>query len=311
MSLLKPKSTVDKNEIKRGEQKLKSIIGGKFVHNNNFIRLLQANNIPNTSKTWDHINNQIKHELENGLLTYEDVERRVNHLVLMESPNNRLITLEEVNALKVEEIKQNILSKGKLSIQIPYQSSGIGDVAVGTAVWGKNGTILGALNEGETKWKVATLLFMNEGINVKSTGNTLLYEDIKSIVLGNRGFVHTIVTILTHNGNSLICKVSNNEVSAFKSIIEENIENKNSNNNITELNNNADILLKYADLYDRRLITHEEFEQKKQELLYNNDYENNSLKSEVINGNNPVFCDNCGNPIEENSNFCTNCGYKL
>lgn len=127
-------------------------------------------------------------------MTYEDVEGRVNQLVLMESPNDSLITLEEVNAVKTEETKRNILAKGKLSIQIPYQSSGVGDVAIGTAVWGKNSAILGALNEGETKWK-NTLLFMDDGINVKSTSNVVLYEDIKKVVLGEKGFIHTIVIL--------------------------------------------------------------------------------------------------------------------
>lgn len=314
MPLLKP-TTVDKKEIKRGKEKLKSIIGGKIVHNAEFLRLLRANNISNSSKTWGRINNQVKQELENGLLTYEDVEGRVNQLVLMESPNDRLITLEEVDAVKTEETKRNILAKGELSIQIPYQSSGVGDVAIGTAVWGRNGAILGALNEGETKWKNTLLLFIDDGINVKSTGNVVLYDDIKKVVLGEKGFIHTIVTIITKNDNGLICKVTNIEAPAFKSIIEDYINTVSNevvqNNNIDELNENADVLLKYADLYERGFITREEFEQKKEELLHHSNNEHNSLSSNPVQEDKPIFCGNCGNPVDGDSNFCTNCGYKL
>lgn len=52
LPLLKPNS---KNEIKLGEEKLKSIIGGKIIHNAEFIRLLKANNIQNASQTWGRI----------------------------------------------------------------------------------------------------------------------------------------------------------------------------------------------------------------------------------------------------------------
>ncbi|MBQ6350856.1 MAG: zinc-ribbon domain-containing protein [Methanobrevibacter sp.] len=312
MPLLKPNS---KNEIKRGEQKLKSIIGGKLVHNAEFIRLLKANNIKNTSKAWGRINSQIKQELENGMITYEEVEGRVHQLIVMESPNNRLITLEEANAVKTEETKRDILAKGKISIEIPYQSSGVGDVAIGTAVWGKSGAILGALNEGQTKWKYTELIFMDNGLNVKSTGNVVLYDDIKSIVLGNKGFVHTVVNILKHNGDGLICKVANIEVSAFKSIIEDHINNKQnipSNNNVDKLNDNADVLLKYADLYERGLITREEFDLKKEQLLSSESNETSLLESENSQkADNILYCGNCGSPIDKESNFCTECGNPL
>ena len=310
MPLLKPNS---KNEIKRGEQKLKSIIGGKFVHNAEFIRLLKANNIENTSHSWDRIHNQIKQELENGMITYEEVENRVHQLVLMESPNNRLITLDEVDAVKTEETKRDILAKGKISIQIPYQSSGVGDVAIGTAVWGRKGAILGALNEGQTKWTYTDLIFMDNGINVKSTGNVVLYDDLKSVVLGNKGFVHTVVTILTNNGNGLICKVANIEVSAFKSILEDHIPrvaDTPTNNNANNLNDNADVLLKYADLYERGLITREEFDLKKEQLLYS---ENNEdiLSEDSQLENDTIYCRHCGSPVDKDSNFCTECGSPL
>ena len=226
----------------------------------------------------------------------------------MESPNSRLITLAEADAEKLENKKRDILSKGKLSIQIPYQSSGVGDVAIGSAVFGKNGAILGALNEGETKWKYTELILIDGGARVKSTGTVVLYNDIKRVVLGDSGFVHTIVTIVADNNNGLICKVENTEAKAFKSIIEDHIQTeKTSDNNLEKLNDDADILLKYADLFERGFITKEEFNLKKQEIFNNKREDNVILKSDPL----PTYCGNCGSIINDDSNFCTNCGFKI
>ena len=290
LALLKPKSNSDKQEIKRGENQLKKIIGGKLVHNAEFIRLLNVNNVSNANKVWLTINNQIRDELKNGIIKADDVENRVNEMILMYSPNDSLISLAEADALRCEQIKKNLILAGKMSIQLPYQSSGVSDAVIGTAAFGRNGAILGALNEGETKWKNTELLFIDNGVNVKSTGQVVLYEDVKEVVIGQRGFLHTIVTVVADNGNGLICKVGNAHAQAFKSLVEDNLVKKDASFN------GDDVLLKYADLLEKGLITREEFDLKKREIM---------------GGTKPKFCGNCGSPIENDSNFCTNCGFNL
>lgn len=308
MPLLNPNS-IDEKEIKRGEQKLKSIMGGKILHDVEFIRLLKINSISNTSKVWSNINNQIKEELKSGALTYEDVESRVYQLILMESPNDRLITLAEVDAIEIENKKRNILSKGSLYIQLPYKSSGVGDVVIGSAVLGRSGAVLGALNEGEVKWNETKLLFMDNGINVKSTGDVVLYEDVKNVILGEKGFLHTIITVVTHNGGGLIFKVSNNDASAVKSIIDDEITTIENNVPVEGvIDDNIDILMKYADLFERGLITKEEFNRKKDELLYSKVKDDSSLNQQQ---NRTLYCGNCGQKVDSDSNFCTFCGHKI
>lgn len=77
----------------------------------------------------------------------------------------------------------------------------------------------------------------------------------------------------------------------------------------------ADELLKYAELYEKGLLTKDEFDMKKAELL--------SIKSDIVETSNPIdeiipieepknkFCPNCGYKLEIDSKFCSNCGYKL
>ena len=88
----------------------------------------------------------------------------------------------------------------------------------------------------------------------------------------------------------------------------------------------ADELLKYAELYEKGLLTQDEFEIKKAELLGNSitdsdetltQDENYSLAEEfaqengIIIEDKPKFCPNCGTPFDDGSKFCTNCGNKL
>ncbi len=69
----------------------------------------------------------------------------------------------------------------------------------------------------------------------------------------------------------------------------------------------ADELLKYAELYEKGLLTKEEFDLKKEQLL--NGGENvNVLQESEAEEIKPLYCSNCGTLIDEGSNFCTNCG---
>ena len=72
---------------------------------------------------------------------------------------------------------------------------------------------------------------------------------------------------------------------------------KNLNSNSSQ--NTADDLLKYAELYEKGLLTDDEFKSFKQKLL------NDSIESSS------KFCGNCGAEISEDSKFCMNCGTKI
>ena len=74
----------------------------------------------------------------------------------------------------------------------------------------------------------------------------------------------------------------------------------------------ADELLKYAELYEKGLLTKEEFDLKKEQLLNKKEVyvtestEDHSLKSQFLENDamrsdTPKFCSNCGTPLDEDS----------
>lgn len=270
----------NKDEIKKGEKILKNIMGNKLVMNRDFTIKLNMNGFGglNITKTWLNINKQIKNELKNGELKAEDVEKRIDEMIMELSGNDHIITKEEYmeayNEKQKEEqekinknveetrekIKQNILNKGKVSIQIPYQGNGFASTMVSGKVFGTAGLGLAALSEGNVKWKHTELLVMEKGLTVKSTGDVVLYEDIKEVVLSKGGMLHTIVTIVTKDRYNFIFKIATMDSLPVKRIIEDNLTSSNDDDGV-------DALMKYAELYEKGLLTKEEFEMKKQELL--------------------------------------------
>ena len=72
-------------------------MGGKLVRNREFFRKLGLNGFTfkNINKTWNQINKQIKNELKNGELKSEDIEKRIDELILEFSGKDHIITEEE------------------------------------------------------------------------------------------------------------------------------------------------------------------------------------------------------------------------
>ena len=70
----------------------------------------------------------------------------------------------------------------------------------------------------------------------------------------------------------------------------------------TENKSSVDDLMKYAELYEKGLVTKEEFDLKKAEIM--------GTPTAAIPESEPAakFCSKCGASISSDSNFCTNCG---
>ena len=158
LPVLGSNSNVDKEEIKEGEKILKSIIGGQVVRNRPFYKKMAINGIRNTPKAWHTINSRIRKELKSGQLHPNDVEKRIDELILEISGQNVLIGEKDSVEERGNKYKYKIRNEKKVSIQIPYQASGVGGTVRGGVALGQFGAFLGSLQEGTTQWK-ATELF--------------------------------------------------------------------------------------------------------------------------------------------------------
>jgi len=79
----------------------------------------------------------------------------------------------------------------------------------------------------------------------------------------------------------------------------QNIQEETNAQNIETSMSNADELLKYAELYEKGLLTEEEFNSLKQKLI----------GTQVRSSN--KYCGNCGAEVSQDSKFCTECGTQI
>ncbi|WP_406533972.1 SHOCT domain-containing protein [Methanobrevibacter sp.] len=179
---------------------------------------------------------------------------------------------------------------------------------------------------------------IKESVWLKSNMGTrkLFFYNLTSLDYDARGKLHasSSVIINTKGSEHVHLKfVTRDKFELMNNAFESYLEKTHSPQQTAPIQQNisttstADELLKYAELYEKGLLTKEEFDMKKAELLgtSSNDIietgpidEEYSLKEDFIEQNDiipndkPKFCGSCGTPIDdEDSKFCTNCGAKL
>lgn len=119
------------------------------------------------------------------------------------------------------------------------------------------------------------LEIIKESVFLKSKmgARKLFYENIASIDYDARGKLHlgSNLEINLKSSEKVQLKYVDKEIANLvTSKYNDYMENKISNNGgniLSDGNSNVDELMKYADLFERGLLTKEEFEQKKKELL--------------------------------------------
>lgn len=172
---------------------------------------------------------------------------------------------------------------------------------------------------------------IKESVWLKSNMGTrkLFFYNITSVDYDARGRLHASSSVIlnTKSAEHVQLKfVTKDNFDLMNNAFESYLKKTHNPQQNVSTTSNADELLKYAELYEKGLLTKDEFEMKKAELLGNpitdqsetqlpdEDY---SLKEEFAQENDiiiedyPKFCPNCGTSIDIDSNFCTNCGNKL
>ena len=232
-------------------------------------------------------------------------------LKLNKDKDKKVKSSEERKRESIDKQKSRILKNNSVGVQIPYVKSGVNDALVGSAAFGKNGAVLGSFSEGSVGWKNVRLNFIEDGFSIKDTGDVIFYKDIERLVIADRGWVHSVLTIVLVNDVNFPIRSVLDIIDALKEIIESRLPQKKlleDNTNIGDVSISvADELLKYGELLEKGLITREEFDLFKEKFINmdENDYEN------VVEDSDTVFCTNCGEMLKSDSKFCMYCGFKL
>lgn len=209
---------------------------------------------------------------------------------------NRFTRKEELAIMNNSIDKQyKLLSRIKIYREIPIvkknknpgtyiRPAGITDIIRGmngdTAI-NKKITYTPATSTVGTKWVEDELLFNDTGFTISSSGETILYENISEVTVDkntptDNGF---LVYIALKNSKDQLFRrnISFRTPKALdvKVLIKDKIANQNildtseetSTNNSEPITSNADELMKYAELYEKGLLTEEEFSALKKKLL--------------------------------------------
>ena len=266
MGLFSKKSSEDKEF----ENKLKGLCGG-FTNNDVFKDKLKKHGLSLNTPNLQY-KNILKNEYSLGKITINNVEERLDELLSENLSTKELVNKNSELGMEKAKIKkqpkieskvEEILKDKKVTIKIPQKMDAIQGAAIGALAMGKVGMTLGALTGGETTWRITKLLITDTGLTIKMNGQSITFDEIVNLEIVKPGdFQKPIFTITSKYGNNMIFSCEHKE--ALEIVLREKIPEADT---VEDSNNNVDDLMKYAELFEKGLLTKEEFEAKKKELL--------------------------------------------
>ena len=292
------------------------------------------NNLKNTNISNNDINREVKRVVDGyyfkykmAYLNFDDGDKdKIKKILELECYNNQLSVADiEDRAHELissnndfDEMKDNLLKMDDGS----FISNDSNDYDFSCSIDEIRTNWAGNKKEDRIKCHVRVLddklIIQKTGLLIKSDlGNRIIYfSDISSIDFDKAGLLHltnsiniilrggehiTLINVNESNFNLINVKWRNYKGIQHKSqtqIISQPIQQEipqNTKNPSSE----ADELLKIAELYEKGLLTEEEFNSFKQKLL------GNSVESSA------KFCGNCGAKVSPDSKFCTECGTQI
>lgn len=128
------------------------------------------------------------------------------------------------------------------------------------------------------------LLLDHEGISIQKTAQRILYSQMEDIEINEGGWSKNKFIIKTSD-EDVVFEINEERTLALKEILEDNMENSH--------RNEIDDLIELYDLLEQGKISEDEFEIRKN-AIYSDD----------------LYCTQCGEKIDTDSEFCSNCGSK-
>ena len=208
-----------------------------------------------------------------------------------------------------EEARNKILSKKEFDGRVGQIHQGLSEFGL----WG-------VMDNGKVKFKPSKFKIYDDKIMIERNRNFINFYDIKEI------FQETDLEalLILNNGDVIPIKGktgANNMRIAFKAfldilkdLIKENKQNpikSNTENVVSEKSeDNVDKLIQLGKMYEKGLLSDEEFALMKNNLIYGNNGESTDSNEENTETSNNL-CKNCGEEFSEDASFCSECGTKL
>ena len=286
----------EKQRIKDGEDIIKRIMGTKMMRNTQFNMKIQNQGVSTLkiNSVWGNVHNQIQNELKNGTVELEDIPTRIDEILVQHGNPEKI-------AEKNEKINK---ARAKLGVEGCDFSCSMHEKRISTFGNQKEDIVNGFCFVGEDRITIKKMsVFRKSDLGDK----VIPYSNINAIDYDKAGGMHIT--------SSIVISISGFHPIILKNVTDDNFRllhdawldfnNKSSAPTPTVIESNkpssADELLKYAELFEKGLITKEEFDMKKSELM-------GTANTESQNDNAQKFCGSCGSPVDSEGSFCPNCG---
>lgn len=225
-------------------------------------------------------------------------------MALFKTDEERKIEEEE----KLKEAERKILKWGEFHGKVGHIHQGLSYAGV----WGVR-------NNGKIKFKPTIIKIHDTKLLIQRNKMIVEFSNIKEIF---QEYDYEVILIL-NNDDGIPLQARNSgasgrrELKAFLNILNKLIEENKTNTNTTESNINNTVnsedkfekLIKLGEMYDKGLLTDEEFASLKQELLSGNNQDATNTLEEVEPLENT--CVNCSAEISPDDAFCSECGTKI
>ena len=173
----------------------------------------------------------------------------------------------------LEEARQNIWNNNSIAIvEIAVGTHGEDEIVAG-AMMGETGKLIAMANYGKTKWQAVQVQFYEKALHVINYDILIFYDTITHIGITDEGWISSEFVINTNAGDGYLFKGTTTTVKAFISITlelqERYMRTLKEEKSVEQDNDVSDVdrLIRLGELYERGLLSDEEFDEAKKKLL--------------------------------------------